>query len=771
MRFIDPVQELGKLLLTVEKPARYVGGEYGRLAKQKALLHTAIVFPDLYEIALSNQALKILYNRLNRLPDVSCDRACAPAPDFEAVLKKTGIPLYGLDTGIALCDLDLLLFTIGYELGITNILCILDCAGIPLHTADRQAQHPLVIAGGPCVSNPLPLSRFIDAFWIGEAEDAFFDLVQKLLILRRQGAQRTDLFACIAAHPSVWVAGKETARRTVDIHFDSREPSAAVFPVPNMKVVQHHGAVEIMRGCPNGCRFCHAGIWYRPMRQKSADTIKEEVGAFVRSGGYREISLSSLSSGDYAHLGALVDELNRQFSPYHVSFQLPSLRVSSFSLPVLEKIATVRRSGLSFAIETPDQKDQFALNKEVSRDSIIAILQEARKNGWHGAKFYFMIGLPVGTEDEAVKIVDFIHAIARITRMHFTINVGTFVPKPHTPYEHAVQLDEESARNKLVYIRSQLRPAGHKVSVQDPFFSMLEGIISRGDQRIGELIEEAYRAGCRLDAWTEHCRIDIWRSVLNHYPALVKEVLSGKNEPWRCIESGTSLEYLAHECSKSAAGTVTPLCATPCPHYCGVCSGERAVSVNTVTQPAPLPGTAHVQPVSQSATNRLVFSFSKTGPAIFHSHLSIMEIFAAAFIRAGLEVVYSKGFNPLPRLEIAAPLAIGITAQAEIASVDTVAAVGVSDFIMRLNQVLPQGIAVRDAITISIPFNVKKHSLAAYLWGFTYAPDRLVPAREEKAYRLAQDKDIKLERLAVLARSSDTGKPRSYFEFYRELYA
>lgn len=770
------MQAFGRLLLDVEKPARYVGGEYGRLAKPEAPLQTAIVFPDLYEIALSNQALKILYNRLNQLENVSCDRACAPAPDFEALLKRTGVPLYGLDTGIALCDLDLLLFTIGYELGITNVLCILECAGIPLHTCDRDERHPIVLAGGPCVSNPLPFSRFIDAFWIGEAEEAFFDLTRELLGLRQQGAGRADLLERIIAHPSVWTAGKASARRNFDRHFDSRAPSAAVFPIPNMKVVQHHGAVEIMRGCPNGCRFCHAGIWYRPMRQKPADIIKEEVAQFVRYGGYREISLSSLSSGDYAHLDALVDDLNRSFSPYHVSFQLPSLRVSSFSLPVLEKIAALRRSGLSFAIETPDKRDQFALNKEVSRDSVIAILQEARKNGWHGAKFYFMIGLPLYTEDEEVKIVDFIHDIARRTRMHFTINVGTFVPKPHTPYQDAVQLDEESARNKLLYIRSHLRPTGHKVSVQDPFFSTLEGIISRGDERVCVLIEEAYRAGCRLDAWTEQCRIDIWRALLDRHSVLIKEVLAGKRSPWRCIESGTSLEYLQDECGKSAAGELTALCAKPCPHYCGVCSEERSVSVNTVDKEPAAPSEMPLiieekQTVRGGATNRVVFSFSKTGPAIFHSHLSLMEIFSSAFTRAGLAVVYSQGFNPLPRLEIAAPLAIGIIARGEIALIDMLEAVSACDFIERLNRALPQGLKITDAAAVTIPFNAKKHSLAAFLWGFKYAPGLLVPALKEKEYRLAQSKDLVLERIAVLARGADNETPRPYFEVYQELYS
>jgi radical SAM superfamily enzyme YgiQ (UPF0313 family) len=503
-RRIDPVKDLGALLLDIEKPARYVGGEYGLLAREEAgregevLLRMLIAFPDLYEIGMSNQALRILYNRLNRIKGVSCDRAFAPAPDFEDLLRRRGLPLYGLDTGIPLADADILCFTLGYELGITGLLAMLQAAFIPLRAAGRTAAHPLVIMGGPCVSNPLPYADFIDAFWIGEAEAGFFSLVEELREMKRAGAGKEELRSRMAAHPSMWVKGKAGAVRAIDRDFAFRKEDAAVFPVSNMKAVQHHGAVEIMRGCPNGCRFCHAGYWYRPMRQKNAETVRAETDAFITRGGYREISLSSLSTGDFRHINSLVRSLNQRYASRHISFQLPSLRVSSFSLPLLEEISMVRKSGLTFAVETPVDAWQFSINKEVTRDHVAAILGEAKKNGWRGAKFYFMIGLPVGDyrgEDEnnreEVEIVHFIKDIARRTGMHFSVNAGVFVPKPHTPYQWAAQIDEKRAREKLDYIRMNLKPSGHKVSVQDPFISLLEGVISRGDERVGDLIEEA----------------------------------------------------------------------------------------------------------------------------------------------------------------------------------------------------------------------------------------------------------------------------------------
>ncbi|MDR2418521.1 MAG: TIGR03936 family radical SAM-associated protein [Treponema sp.] len=789
LHFVDPVQDLGAALLTVEKPNRYVGGEYGRLARRDAMLQTLIAFPDLYEIGMSNQALKILYNQLNAIDGVSCDRAFAPAPDFERLLRERRLPLYGLDTGISLHDLDLLFFTFGYELGITNVLAMLDLAAIPLHISERGDGDPIVLMGGPCVSNPLPYQDFVDAFWIGEAEAGFFEMVVALVAMKTKGASHDELLAYIISHPSVWTRGKVRACRAIDPMFTERVNDAAVFPIPNMRVIQHHGAVEIMRGCPNGCRFCHAGYWYRPMRQKSVDAIEREVAAFVRRGGYREICLSSLSSGDYRGIEALVERLNSEYGQEHVSFQLPSLRVSTFSLPLLAKLAKVRKSGLTFAVETPVDAWQLAINKQVSLDNVTAILKEARKQGWRGAKFYFMVGLPLPNIDhitEEAAIVGFILELAKRTGMHFSVNAGTFIPKPHTPYQWAEQIDEATARIKLEYIRYELKSRGHKVGIQDPFISTLEGIISRGDERAGALIEAAYRKGCRLDAWNEYIQKDVWRHIFAEHEVLTRDFLSERPSgvpslPWDVIDSGILPDFMQEERNKSLVQESTSPCMERCTHFCGICANDTQTVENIVQNDTPVDALPSItpDPPSSPVTYRLLFTFTKTSSAIFQPHLALIELFSMAMTRAAIPILYTQGFNPLPKLEIAAPLSIGVSASAEIAAIETVGFYDAIHFLEEMNHALPAGIRIVEAINVSIPFGVKKHSLSSLLWGFAYtngAETDYVPAANDKQYRVARidaagsTSVYGLHRLAVLAKGAVAATPESYFTVYRALY-
>jgi len=794
VRYVDPVKELGGDLLDVEKPARYTGGEYGRLAVNKKLLEGGLsaimAFPDLYEIGMGNQAVRVIYNRLNN-NNIFCDRAFAPAPDFEKLLREKNIPIYGLDTGISAMSADLLMFTLGYELGLNGILTILDVSKIPLHCEERAAEHPIVIAGGPAVSNPLPYSPFIDAFWIGEAEDDFFDLTEELSALKKIGKGRAELLEKIALHPNVWVKGKEKAERAITKNFSN---DANVYPVPSMKIAQHHGAVEIMRGCPNGCRFCHAGYWYRPCRQKNEELIANQVNEMVTKGGWQEISLSSLSSGDYSRISELVENLNSRFSDKHISFQLPSLKVSGFSLSILEKIAVTRKSGLTFAVETPKDLWQMSVNKEVTRDSVVSIIAEARKNGWKGAKFYFMIGLPVpdcGFNEEE-EIVSFVVDIGRRCRMHFNINVGIFIPKPHTPYQWAAQIDSGTAEKKLNFIRSKLKPLGHKVSVSDALVSRIEGLLSRGDERAGLLCEKAWRDGSRLDPWSEFINRESWQKIFEDNRDIADIILSGKNEqlPWANIDPCVTTEYLRQELKKSQESQSTLSCKEKCGN-CGIASKVTpCLPQNTAI--AANPGISVNQKINEvnerQANNtvrsadppvyRVLFGFSKEESAVFHGHLSLIEIFSMSFRRAGIPVLYTQGFNPLPKMEFASPLSVGISADFEIASVEFSEKFPAENFITALNGNLPSGIVIKQAESFLIKSGMKKHSLSSLLWGFQYKYKEetdFVNAKEDKIYRQNKLDGRKslflLKRSAVLARNiGGAGEWSSYFDVYRSLY-
>jgi hypothetical protein len=528
------------------------------------------------------------------------------------------------------------------------------------------------------------------------------------------------------------------------------------------------------------------------MRQKSADTVIAEAESFIKTGGYREISLSSLSSGDYCHIDELVEALNEKFSQDHISFQLPSLRVSTFSLPLLEKISLVRKSGLTFAVETPEDFWQLSINKKVSLQSVVSILREARKNGWRGAKFYFMIGLPLkgegGEVKEEEKIVSFIEAAARETGMHFNINVGSFIPKPHTPYQWSPQIGEEEAAGKLYHIRDSLKRRGHKVGIQDPLISVIEGLISRGDERVGELLLDAYKKGSRLDAWSEYINKEIWRLLLSQNSALVKEILGPRDPalplPWSPVDSLTGENYLKGEFEKSKTGEITSSCIENCTHRCGTCAQDTKI-VKNIILPEKILEDKNKKPAPKKdpETHRILFSFTKQGSAVFHSHLGLVEIFSMAFVRSGLPVLFSQGFNPLPKLDVASPLSLGLRGTGEIAAVDTDGYFDPPEFMEKLNASLPGGITLTGALGAFIPSGAKKYSVSALLWGFLYKNENspegfdLVRAKDEKAYRASRLEGggtvYGLERISVLAGRpgsppEEEGKP--YFDIYRELY-
>lgn len=706
---IEPEKDLSHILPRVQMPGRYTGGEFGCVHERRpGDLLTAICFPDLYEIGMSNTAIKLLYTQLNSMDGVHCERVFSPAPDFENQLRQYNIPLYTLESGIPLHSLDMLGFSVGYELSATNILNTLECGHIPIHRSDRGSEHPVVLGGGPALTNPAPFAEFFDAVYIGESEEALSEIVEIIREANSRGAQRQDILQKLSTVASIWMPEKETSASRVLWHeFDT--PRTGLIPVPNISVVQDHGVIEIMRGCPNGCRFCHAGYFYRPYRQKSFSAIIAEADFYVYELGYREITLSSLSSGDYNGLHELVRYLNTRYDGLGVSFALPSLHVNSFTLPLLQEVSKIRKSGLTFAVETPKLDWQQSINKEVTAEKVIEILLEARARGWNLAKFYFMIGLPehlYNGADEAAAIIEYLQQVRNATKFKLNVNIGTFIPKPHTPYQWSRQLNEMQALEKIQQVREAFHKTPVRVNYHSPFISFLEGVISRGDARVGTLIEAAYRKGARLDAWEEHISFDLWREVFNAQDWDVEHETCRKKDtseplPWNRVDIGVSDKFLKQELEKSERHELTNACIFPCDHHCGVCiRSTQPIEAEADTSAVPA---EQASPATENTSAEktdgfwYLFSFIKQGKAKYLSHINIMTIFERSFQRAGIMLEYTSGFNPKPRMEFAHPLTLGISSRAEIVRCKLVAEDDSNELIASMNASLPAGIEVTRA--------------------------------------------------------------------------
>lgn len=682
------------LLRKVEKPGRYVGGEFGAVSKPGSALTVALSYPDLYEIGMSNAAIRILYSLLNGIPDVSCERVFAPAPDFEDALRSAGIPLFSLESRRSLSDFDLIGFSIGHELTLTNLCAILESGGVEIESARRDAGQPIVIAGGPAATNPVPLGLFVDAVFIGEAEGWVEPVFSELAIMKRNGAARQDMLTFLRSQPCVWFPGT-TGRVGRALWRGFAETTAvSLFPVPSMRVVQDHGSVEIMRGCPNACRFCHATVYARPCRFKLHEAIREEVRALVERAGYRQITLSSLSSGDFREIHGLVRDLNARYAPLQVSFSLPSLRIDSLSLSLLKEISEVRKSGLTFAVETAKPEWQQEVRKTATLERIISVMREAKTQGWRAAKFYFMVGLPQSFgEDESTSIIEYLRAVRAATGMSINVNIAAFIPKPHTPWQRAPQLGEEEASARIMAVRKGLAGNGFKIGHHAPFLALLEGIVARGDERAARIVLDSYRHGARLDAWEEYFKPDVWRQ------AIARAGWDVTGDACRPRGPGEPLPW-----DQIALGLTTS-------EITDARSGPRLKSH----------GDSPSNPVaampSAAAWKRLVFSFKKTGASAFISHLDLMTVFERAVVRAGYAARFTEGFNPKPRLEFANPLSLGLESREEIAGIDLHDYDTEENFLARMNRSLPAGLLLKSVAVVPHDGISRRRSLMSLYWG------------------------------------------------------
>lgn len=739
MNLINPLKIFAQELNTVQSPSRYLGGEYGIIIKKhddEELFNFGIAFPDMYEIAMSNLAIKIIYNALNKFDNIRCERVFAPDIDFENLLKKKNIPLYTLETGMPLNELDILSFSIGYELGATEVLAMLEDGHISILAEERTENEPIVIAGGCGVTNPAPFSLFFDAIMIGEAENALFELVEDLAIMKKNGSSRKELLDYIKTKPFMWTPNQnKISYRHVQNNFGLVPSISAWFPLTTSKPIQDHGVVEIMRGCPNGCRFCHAGIYYRPMRVKNLNLIIEEIDHLVFDAGYREISLNSLSSADFPNVGNLLDILNERYEGYNVSFQLPSLKVNSMSLDILEKLNRVRKSGLTFAVETPDEMAQLSLNKEVYAQHLEEIIKEAKTRGWSSAKFYFMIGLPVDVNEEET-IVNFLLNLQAKTKIQCNVNIGVFVPKPHTPYQWVKQITPEEAHRKIDYIYKNLPRGKFKIGHSNYNAPIIEGLLSRGDRRCSEIIFNAYKKGARFDSWDDHLKenMKFWNEAFEESSWNVKDWIYkdwalDEELPWKDISLGPSKNFYKKEFEKSKKHDLTKICEHNCKHPCGICSSKNNIevysedkieSVLTSTEKSTVKFHKSYPECNIPILYRVIFKFTRKNGAEFIAYLSQVEIFHKAILRSKLPVVFTVGFNPLPRLEFASAMTLGIPSEEEIASCILYENFDEKEFVKIFNSVLPENLKLTQAFIFPVTNLRKRESLSQGMFGSQY---------------------------------------------------
>jgi radical SAM family uncharacterized protein len=614
-----------EILLKISQPARYIGGEVNMVKKDpsKVAVRFAMCFPDVYEIGMSHLGIQILYDMFNRRDDVYCERVYSPWMDLDPIMREQKIPLFAVESQDPIKNFDFLGITIQYEMCYTNILQVLELSQIPLHAEERTEEDPIVIGGGPCTYNPEPIAPFFDLFYMGEGEVVYFDLIDRYKEIKARGGSRKEFLEQAAQIPGIYVPGFYDVTYKEDGTIEAMTPNNPHAPqtvskqlvmdmsdtwypekpvVPYLRATQDRVVLEIMRGCIRGCRFCQAGMVYRPVRERSLEELKRLARTMLKSTGHEEISLSSLSSSDYTKLEGIVNFLIDEFDGKGVNVSLPSLRIDAFSLDVMSKVQDVKKSSLTFAPEAGSQRLRNVINKGLTEENILNGSAEAFKGGWNRVKLYFMLGLPTETVEDMQGIAELSEKVAEVYydtvpkeqrhgKVQVTASTSFFVPKPFTPFQWAPMCTKEQFLERASIVNHRMKEMLNKKSLRynwhEADVTVLEGVLARGDRKVAAVIEEAYRQGAIYDSWSEYFNNDIWMKAFETCGVDIDFYTTRERSldevfPWDFIDAGVTKDFLKREWANAQAETVTPNCRMRCSgcgvrkYGGGVCFEERA---------------------------------------------------------------------------------------------------------------------------------------------------------------------------------------------------
>jgi len=644
---------------------------------------------------------------------------------MEAILRDRGVPLVSLESGTPLRNFDVIGFSLQYELSFTNVLTMLELSSIPLLANERAEHDPIILAGGPCTFNPEPVADFFDAVFIGEGEEAILEISDTILRWKKAGGDRGSLLREMSKVPGVYIPSLFDVRYKPDNTIAEIRPlageagniekriigdlDAVAHPsrpaLPFTKVIHDRLTVEIARGCKRGCRFCQAGFVYRPYRERSLDKVEGIIHKGLTATGYEEISLLSLSAGDYSCIGQLLADVMGRYAGERVAISLPSMRIETLSQQMMDQILKVRKTGFTLAPEAGTPRLRNVINKGIEEDGLFEAAGHLSQRGWRSVKLYFMVGLPTEEEEDLRAVVNLsgrLRSMGGRGSIHVNTSVSTFIPKAHTPFQWEPQIPLANILDGHMYLRSKLRERGVRLKWQDPGMSLLEGVFARGDRRLCRVLIEAHRLGCRFDGWGEHFRFDLWKRAFDSCGLSMEFYASRRRAfsevlPWDHVDSGIDKEFLLREREKSMRGETSYPCSADSCEGCGAC-GRNGVELQLKRDIPFRPSIRQVKRVTSPV--RIRARVFKLGEARFLSHLEMITAFHRAARRAHLPLAYSQGFHPLPKIRFEGALPLGVESLAEVAEFELLESIKAGVFMQKLNEELPEGL---EALSLECP--------------------------------------------------------------------